>query len=213
MAKRWSDRDASNKFAAGPPYIATGTDMLKISRKWSEFVRPTHKHKPGLLAEMYAWCIAAAHLNLPHTLLDNFMVSNIDAGGEGWKLVDAIPSPSCLEEDGWEDLPSFLHLCQMNRVGEFAIHKRKIPRDIFTCESPMLMDPPPDLGENYPYKTQGNLGGKERPNLDLDAKTAKRTAFQICSFTRIVNSAAEYFKKQHCGEDANFERTWKQDLH
>ena len=75
------------------------------------------------------------------------------------------------------------------------------------------MDPPPDLGENYPYKTQGNLGGKERPNLDLDAKTAKRTAFQICSFTRIVNSAAEYFKKQHCGEDANYERTWKQDLH
>ena len=57
MAKRWSASDATNKFAAGPPYIATGTDMLSIARTWSEFVRPTHKYKPGLLAEMYAWCI------------------------------------------------------------------------------------------------------------------------------------------------------------
>ena len=99
------------------------------------------------------------------------------------------------------------------RVGEFAIHKRKIPRDIFTCESPMLMDPPPDLGENYPYKTQGDISKKERPNLELNPKMAKRYAFQICSFTRVVNAAAEYFKKQHCGPDANYERTWKQSLH
>ena len=41
----------------------------------------------------------------------------------------------------------------------------------------------------------------------------KRTAFNICRFTEVVNGAAEYFKREHCVGGGNFEKTWKQDLH
>lgn len=110
---------------------------------------------------MYAWCIASAHLQLENVLIDSFMVSNIAVNkGEGWNLIDSLPSPVC---DGGnlegEELPGFLHLCQMNRVGEWAIHKRKVPRDIFSCESTML-------GENVGR----HLGYDDRCSLFLTRK-------------------------------------------
>jgi hypothetical protein len=41
--------------------------MVQLADKWVEFVPHSVKGHPGLLAEMYAFCIAAAHLQLPHT--------------------------------------------------------------------------------------------------------------------------------------------------
>jgi hypothetical protein len=41
--------------------------MVQLADKWVEFVPHSVKGHPGLLAEMYAFCIAAAHLKLPHT--------------------------------------------------------------------------------------------------------------------------------------------------
>ena len=101
----------------------------------------------------------------------------------------------------------------MNRVGEFAIHKRKVPRDVFTCDANMLMEPPGDLGESYRYKTRGDSEGKSRDNEVITEREMKRTAFNICRFTEVVNGAAEYFKREHCVGGGNFEKTWKQDLH
>ena len=75
--------------------MATGKDMLKIVSKWAEFVRPTYQQRPGLLAEMYAWCIAAAHVGLENFVLDQFMVSNVNAGGEGWRDVDDYEGSVC----------------------------------------------------------------------------------------------------------------------
>lgn len=131
---------ASKYFAAGPPYFATASDFRKIASKWSEFAGRAYSHKPGLLAEMYAWCIAVAHLEMENVLIDSFMISNIAVNkGEGWNLIDNLESPVCSESHmdpkGDTALPTFLHLCQMNRVGEWALHKRKIPRDVFTCEA------------------------------------------------------------------------------
>ena len=37
-----------------------------------------YEHYPYLLAEMYAYSMAAAHENLPHLQLENWMVSNTD---------------------------------------------------------------------------------------------------------------------------------------
>jgi hypothetical protein len=41
---------------------------------------------PYLLAEMYAYSMAAAHEQLPHLQVDNYMVSSSDAGGEAWPI-------------------------------------------------------------------------------------------------------------------------------
>ena len=48
-----------------------------------------HSQYPHLLAEMYAYSMAAANLSLPHAQLHNYMVSNTGVDmGEGWEWVD-----------------------------------------------------------------------------------------------------------------------------
>ena len=66
---------------------------------------------PYLLAEMYAYSMAAAHDNLPHLQLENYMVSNTDSPGEGWPLVDALDDACVPPDEG--------------AVCHFAVLKRK----------------------------------------------------------------------------------------
>lgn len=51
-----------------------------------------HAEYPELLAEMYAYSIAAAHLKLPHTNLENYMTSDVGSWAEGWPFVDQMNS-------------------------------------------------------------------------------------------------------------------------
>lgn len=53
---------------------------------------------PFLLAEMYAYSMAAAHDELPHLQVDNYMVSSSDAGGEAWPHIDRLPQV-CIPPD------------------------------------------------------------------------------------------------------------------
>ena len=55
-----------------------------------------YEEYPELLAEMYAYSISAAHNKLPHLRLDHYMVSNIDASGEGWSFIDRIQVRECV---------------------------------------------------------------------------------------------------------------------
>ena len=48
---------------------------------------------PFLLAEMYAYSMGAAHEKLPHFQMEQHMVSNNEAGGEGWPFIDALDDP------------------------------------------------------------------------------------------------------------------------
>ena len=88
-----SARDAAKYYPVGPPYILHRDDWLRLAPSWVEFVPKVYEEYPSLLAEMYAYCLAAAHLGLPHVKLDSFMVSNVDAYGEGWAFVDALDRP------------------------------------------------------------------------------------------------------------------------
>lgn len=94
--------------------------------------------------------MAAAHEKLPHLQVDNYMVSNTQAGGESWPHVDSLPQV-CVppDEDGhfYAGLPmtTVIHYCQNYRVGELGFQKRRVPHNIFSCESPMMVEPPTDL--------------------------------------------------------------------
>ena len=115
---------------------------------------------PYLLAEMYAYSMAAAHERLPHLQIENYMVSSSDAGGEAWPHVDRL-TQVCVppDEDGifYKGLPmtTVVHYCQGYRVGDIGYQKRRVPHNIFSCESPMLMDLPQDLGQTlYNIKSE-----------------------------------------------------------
>lgn len=93
-------RFGEQHYAVGPPYIVHKNDMIKIAATWTKFVPRVYRGYPYLLAEMYAYSMAAAHERLPHFQLEQHMVSNIDAGDEGWPHIDALDKPCEPPVDG-----------------------------------------------------------------------------------------------------------------
>lgn len=197
-------------YPAGPPYLATVSDMHRIAVSWSAFVAPTYAQYPHLLAEMFAYSIAAAHLELPHALLDSLMVSDVSAaGGEGWALVERIPPQQlcglCQTSNNSNNnnnkllhtsyaVPSVLHMCQRYVVGdEWFFTKRKIPSDIYDCDTPLFAEPPPDLAVKYDYKHAP--GGKR---FALSQQEAVRQSFMLCTIYAVLNEAAAQYKHNAC---------------
>ena len=69
---------------------------------------------PHLLAEMFAYCLAAAHLGLSHQTAASFMISDVGAGNqEGWRYIDNMDDAQvCARQHDVEALPNVLHFCQ-----------------------------------------------------------------------------------------------------
>jgi hypothetical protein len=58
-----------------------------------------------------------------------------------------------------QPMTTVVHYCQGYRAGELGFQKRRVPHNIFSCESPLLVVPPADLAQAT-YKVKG---GKVRP--------------------------------------------------
>ena len=63
-----ADFDAKALYAAGPPYILTARDMYRVAFHWAKFLPPLFQLHSEFMAEMFAYCMAAAHLKLKHQL-------------------------------------------------------------------------------------------------------------------------------------------------
>lgn len=156
-----------------------------------------------------AYCIAAAHLQLPHTLIDSLMVSSAGVGGEGWKFIDAIPSDQVCTFASHPDhskypLPSVIHFCQRYPVDKYFWGKRKVPHEIFTCEAPLLIEPPMDVGSGK-YLKVVESATKEKA---ISADREKMDGFMLCALTAATNEAMTYFKDKHCDGKANRGKTY-----
>jgi peptidyl serine alpha-galactosyltransferase len=77
------ERTGSRLYSVGAPYLLESGDLLRLTRSWVAFVPRVYESFPDLLAEMFAYSMAAAHQQLPHLRVDHFMVSNIDVDEEG----------------------------------------------------------------------------------------------------------------------------------
>lgn len=201
-----SDKEAQAGYIVGPPYIATARDMYQIALKWSEFAVPVHDQHPELLAEMYAYCLAAAHLGLSHQTAASFMVSDIDSGkGEGWQqYVDQLSETEvCETRQDPDRYPNVIHFCQRYGLGPYFFGKYRFPKDFLSCESPLFKEPPPSLALDYTDKLFPD--GK---HAKYSRTKAKRSAFMICQLISAVNDAAEYFKRHNCDvSTTNFNKT------
>jgi hypothetical protein len=149
----------------------------------------------------YAYCIAAAHIQLPHTLIDSLMISSAGVGGEGWKYIQSIPiSETCSfasnPDHTVRPIPTLLHYCQRYIVDDESTNshyfwsKRKIPHGIFTCDHPLLMEPPMDLWLGSEGVVDHHPTEKEKMN-----------AFMVCALTKFTNDAMIFFKDHHCEGD------------
>lgn len=102
---------------------------------------------------MFAYSMAAAHTNLPHLTLMNYMVSNTDMDEEGWNFIDSLGSEVCVPPTNGifypgKILPTVLHFCQFYRCDVFGFQKRRIPKYLFSCDYPLLRDLPSNLGNS-----------------------------------------------------------------
>jgi hypothetical protein len=201
------DRGVAQKyyFAMGPPYIATTRDMFAIVNKWCEFVPKIYDDYPHLLAEMFGYNLAAAHLELRHTIAHSFMVSDVTAGGEGWTMVNQVETKDVCGNYPKELLPHILHYCQRYFLGKWFIGKNRLRTDFISCAAPLLAVPPPDVGLKYDYHI--SPGDGSRGTLSETAR--KHHAFMLCTLIPALNDAAIYYKDHHCDKaTANYERTY-----
>lgn len=198
--------DAWRYYSVGPPYVAHVDDLRAIAAKWCDFVPRVFAQYPELLAEMYAYSMAAAHLRLPHLRLDHYMLSNTQAYGEAWPWVDGAARSSCdesLPQRLWphHNVPVFVHYCQgyrfpdttANTKGhkELVFGKRRIPHDVFaSCAGDRLPRPSPlDFGADH-----GDLRATPAPGPPgKDLRDRKRAAFMFCAATDTVNAVKAKF--------------------
>jgi hypothetical protein len=110
---------------------------------------------------MYAYSMAAAHERLPHFQVRQHMVSNVESDDEGWPWVDTLPNvcDPPVNDIFFPDknLPTFVHFCQNYMVGNTGFAKRRVPENIFSCDSPLFVDLPNNLDkmpDPYRFKRQ-----------------------------------------------------------
>jgi peptidyl serine alpha-galactosyltransferase len=192
-------------YIVGPPYVATAQDMYTIVSTWCNFAKPVHTQYPYLLAEMFAYCLGAAHEQLPHQTARSFMISDVFTGNmEGWNYIDKMPDQDVCGTFREEEVPNVLHFCQRYGLGNYFFGKRKLPKDFLSCESPLLREPPTDL---YPkYNWAMFPPGKPANKKIWTKEMAKRNAFVLCVMIPALNEAATYYKKNHCDASANFKK-------
>lgn len=189
--------EAQYVFSAGPPYWMTARDAFRISYKWAEFLPGIFKHHPQFMAEMYGYCMASAHLGLRHQMARGMMVSNVEmSDGEGWSFLPK-DKKACEIERYSKTVPNVLHFCQRYTIGEFFINKYLFPKEIFSCEHPLMELPPRDILETTWYSHFGDSTIKEWDQTQ-DKIQRYRNAFVVCSLFPAVNAAATFYKDHHC---------------
>lgn len=212
-ALKTTKEEHQNNYPGGPPYMATGRDMFAIVTNWCELVVRVHHVYEHLLGEMYGWSLAAAHLGLPHTLAESFMVSSVDvSSGEGWPLIDALGDDEICDystlKEKEDKLPYVMHYCQNYWLGKWFLGKYRLDSDFLQCEKPLLLEPPKDIGKQYDFyiKPGGKpYGEKEK----LQSRSAKREQFMICQMIQRLNDAATWYKSQTCEEGTvNLEKSF-----
>jgi peptidyl serine alpha-galactosyltransferase len=198
--------EAWSHYAVGPPYIATARDMYAIARTWTQFVPRVLDLYPHLLAEMFAYSLAAAHLNMPHRVAQSFMVSDVKTTAEAWKLVHAMGRDNLCRETTTQSPehhhhhhPHVLHYCHNYNLGEWFIGKYRLRNDFISCDAPLLEEPPPDLPQ-YDYQL-----APDGSHVTLRNRQAvERQAYMICTLIPKLNQAARFFKEHHCHGQANY---------
>jgi hypothetical protein len=197
---------ATDNYAIGPPYMATGKDMYNLVVKWTEFVPRLHEVNPTFLGEMFAFCQAAAHLRLPHTMATGFMISDeVSPEQEGWGFIDTLGRDEVCRPVDVEKLPFVFHYCQRYALGRWFIGKYKLPEQFFfNCSAPLLRVPPEDIAVQYSGYLFPNL--QERMNYTND-RPIKQHGFMTCTLIDAFNEVADYYKRSHC-EDPNLNKTY-----
>lgn len=195
--------DASKRYPAGPPYLATARDMYSIAVHWTKFVLKVHDVFPKMMSEMHAYSFAAAHLKLPHQLTTSFMVSDVDCPDlEGWNFLEKVKREDACVPDAipMEELPYVLHYCQRFALGRWFFGKHKMPKKFFDCESPLLREPSYDTAAKYDWYLLPN--GKDVSVYTKKPFRILQNGWAMCRMIQSLNEVAVDYKTKYCPKDS-----------
>ncbi|CAM9987864.1 unnamed protein product [Laminaria digitata] len=184
-------------------------DWARVLDLWVGLSAKVYKGHPSILAEMYGFCIAAAHLRLRHRVAYGLMVSDASmAQSEGWPLVDRLGVNACdasAVANLGEYIPPVVHYCQLYRVGTYMFGKRhKSHHKFFTCSADALQLPPPDylmspMATLRVHPRRQNPQGKESTTEEqVSVKTGVRQGYAMCAVLRAMNAAQVSYKNRYC---------------
>jgi hypothetical protein len=140
------------------------------------------------------------------------MISASGISGEGWPLIDQLKDDevcefSTLREKG-DKLSYVIHYCQSYWLGKWFIGKYRLDKEFLSCEKPLLLEPPKDIGLKYNFyiKPGGKPYGEK---INIGSTVAKREQFMICQIIARMNDAATWYKDQTCEKGkANYEKSF-----
>lgn len=203
-------QEADKYYPAGPPYIATGKDMLALATHWVKFLPRVHALFPKFMAEMHAYCIAAAHLEMPHQLAKGFMVSDVEVTQEtGFKFLDDVQrKEACNAKISPNKLPFVLHYCQRYAIGRWFFSKYKLHENIFDCDAELLREPPLNVAAMYDWYIFPNGIEKNDYSSPQRQHYLVKHGWMMCTIIFSVNEAATHVRKNHCNAQANYNKTF-----
>ena len=98
------------------------------------------------------------------------------------------------------------HLLNWRNSANWFFGKRKIPYDIYGCETPLFIEPPDDIALRYDFKKPPNA----KEPTPLSPKIISQQTFMVCFLTSLLNEASSFYKTNACPPGtANLEKSRK----
>jgi len=195
--------EADLHYSVGPPIIWKFQDLVDITKLWYPYMKPVFKQTPDdMINDMWAYSMATANLEMPHTTLVNLMVSNPYSDDpyqfeEAWAYIAKTKTMSCdnpKKPDNVDLWPSVLHLAQFYSArdegsGElWMFQKGHVPHNILDCDIPLLKAPPDDFFNK------------------MTTHRTRQHAWAICVATATTNNMLTAYKKKHCAGKMNLKK-------
>jgi hypothetical protein len=213
-AVKLTRQDALRSFQLGPPYIATARDTWRLAKRWTELCVEVKKLFPSMLAEMYAYILAAADLNVQHEVSHSLMWSDPKVQyTEPWDWVEGMYA-----DDLCGQMPvktaNVLHYCQPFAFDDWRLYKNDLRGRMEKCTHPLLAEPPKDLVVDYDLTTvhPALADRKLEKQHEWAERVNKREAFMLCQVIQKLNEAMEHHRTHVCKNKAgNTDKTFRAD--
>ena len=217
----YTTRDqAESYYSVGPVYICSTSDWKAILPQWNDFTPKVHAQYPKLLAEMYAFTMAAADRQLKFAQSSSYMVSDAKTMSptESWLWIDEYGKSSSSETLNLQSvcggaLFNSLPKETLGRIRNYGYGKydenidaiqRPLPVILHYCQRYLFANhtfAKRKIDHDF-FRCDGEpleFDIEEILNNQLSiTKVEKRTAFMICHLIPLMNMALDDYKSDVC---------------
>ena len=208
---------AESYYSVGPVYLCYISDWKAILPRWNDFTPLVHAQYPKLLAEMYAFTMAAADRQLKFAQSSSFMVSDAKTMSptESWLWIDEYGKSGTNHLQGvcggalFNSLPTET-LGRIRNYGygkydeSIAAIQGPLPVTLHYCQRYLFANhtfAKRKIDHDF-FRCDGeplefNIEDILKNRLSI-SKVQKRTAFMICHLIPLMNMALDDYKSDVC---------------